>query len=172
MTQTLDTNSIMQMSLFEKITRSKVKDCFDNKKLLTFVVQNGEMSKAIGKKGANVKKLESLFKKKLRIIEYNPDITKFIQNLCYPNEVTKVEYSEQMLWDKEKRAAIITPASLKSRGFIIGKEAANLRTMEEVVRRYFKIDEIRVESAEKTENEEKSGEIGEKIDEELNELLD
>ena len=168
MALTLDTNSLMQMSLFEKITRSKVKDCFDfSSKTLAFVVLPGQLKKAIGPKGANVKKLENLFKKKIKIIEFNPKIEKFIENLCHPNKVSKVHFTEQMLWNSTKREITIIPEDLKSRGFIIGKDASNLRQMEEITRRYFKIDEIRV-GGEKPQ-EEGSKELEEKLLKELEE---
>ncbi|MFT4326286.1 MAG: NusA-like transcription termination signal-binding factor [Candidatus Woesearchaeota archaeon] len=172
MNQTLDTNALMQMSLFEKITKAKVKDCFESNGKLTFVVSENQLQKAIGPKGANVKKLEQLFKKKLRIIQFDPDIAKFIENLCYPNKVRKVEFGSQMLWNKEKKAAIIIPENLQARGYIIGKDANNLRVMETICRRYFSLDEIRVESAEKTEAEEKNAQIGQKIDDDLTSLDD
>lgn len=145
MKQTLNTESLMQISLFEKITKAKVKDCFeDSFKQLTFCVLPGQLFKAIGKNAEMIKRLDNLFKKKLRVIEYDSDIKKFIRNLCHPNKVIKVEYFEQALWDETKRIAVISPADIKSRGYLIGKDASNLRSMETIVRRYFEIDEIKV----------------------------
>lgn len=144
MTHTLDTNSILQLSLFEKITRAKARDCFEDMfKQLVFCVQPGQLFQAIGKSGANVKKLESMMKKKIRIIEFQPEITKFITGLCHPHKVT-VEHESQMLWDSQKEIAIITPSDIEARGYLIGKGASNLRNMEEICKRYFTIDEIRV----------------------------
>lgn len=144
MAHKLDTTALLQLSLFEKVTRSKVKDCFeDDFKQLVFCVQPGQLFQAIGKAGANVKKLEHLMKKKLRIIEYNESVEKFIESLCHPHKVS-VEHEKQMLWDTEKNIAVITPADTEARGYLIGKSASNLRNMEKICRRYFPIDEIRV----------------------------
>lgn len=161
MKQTLNTESLMQISLFERITKAKVKDCFeDSFKQLTFCVMPGQIFKAIGKRAEMIKRLDKLFKKKLRIIEYDPDVKKFIKNLCHPNKVVKVEYSEAKLWDETKRTAVITPADVKSRGYLIGKDAANLRNMESIVQRYFKIDEIKVGQAEiKVDTEAKAAQL-------------
>ena len=58
------------MMLFERITRAKLKDAFyDNNSLLTFIVAENEIGKAIGKKAVNVKKLERLLKRKIKIVE-------------------------------------------------------------------------------------------------------
>jgi len=145
MNQTLNTESLMQISLFEKLTKAKVKDCFeDDFKQLTFCVQPGQLYRAIGKDAKTIKKIDQLFKRKIRVIEYNPKIEKFIANLCHPNKIDKVDFSEQKLWDETKRLAIIYPSDIKSRGYIIGKAGVGLRNIESIVRRYFKIDEIKV----------------------------
>ncbi len=50
------------MSLFEKITRTRIKDCFiDNNSLLTFVVPDFQIGKAVGKNAVNVKKQKTSF---------------------------------------------------------------------------------------------------------------
>jgi len=152
MNQTLNTESLMQISLFQKLTKAKVKDCFeDNFKVLTFCVLSGELHKAIGKNGSQIQKLEKMFKRKLRVIEYNTKIEQFIKNICYPNKVLKVEFSEQKLWDESKKIVRIEPENIKSRGYIIGKDGANLRNMEKITKRYFDVDEIKVTSAKKEE---------------------
>ena len=55
------------ISLFEKITKINAKDCFKSGAKLVFIVNPGYIGKAIGKGGVNIKKLESLFKKKIKI---------------------------------------------------------------------------------------------------------
>lgn len=152
MSQTLNTESLMQISLFQKLTKSKVKDCFeDNFKLLTFCVMEGELHKAIGKNGAKIQKLEKMFKRKLRVIEYNSNIKNFIKNICYPNKVIAIDYSEVDLWDEKKKIVRIEPENVKSRGYIIGKDGINLRNMEFIAKRYFDVDEIKVTSIKKEE---------------------
>lgn len=138
----------MQISLFEKITHARVKDCFeDSFGQLTFCVLPGQLHKAIGKNAATIKKLDKLFKRKLRIIEYSDKLEKFIENLCYPNKVDKVEFAEQSLWDETKKIVTVLPSTHKSRGYIIGREASNLRNIESIAKRYFKVDEIKVIAA-------------------------
>jgi transcription termination/antitermination protein NusA len=141
----LDTVSLMQISLFEKYTHARTKDCFEDQfKRLVFCVDPGELFKAIGKEGANVKNLEARFNRKLWIIEYQPTVEKFVAGLCYPQKTKKVEYESQSLWDTTKHIVLITPENLLARGYIIGKTGVNLRNMEFVCQRYFKVDEIRV----------------------------
>ena len=43
---------INHINLFEKITKARVKDCFLND-IIVFIVEEGDLGKAIGKKGFN-----------------------------------------------------------------------------------------------------------------------
>ncbi|MGM5483958.1 MAG: NusA-like transcription termination signal-binding factor [Nanobdellota archaeon] len=153
MNKTFNTQNLMQISLFEKYTKAKVKDCFEDKfGQLTFCVYKGQLFNALGKNSSKIKKIDQMFKRKVRVIEFNPKIEEFVKNICYPNKVEKVEYGEQHLWDKKKKIVLIHPESVKSRGYIIGKNGENLRNMEFICNRYFKVDEIKVTS--KKEDEE------------------
>lgn len=125
------------MSLFAKITRATLKDCFlDNYNLLTFIVKEGEMGKAIGKKGFKVKLLEKSMNRKIKIVEFNPDMLSFTRNIIFPLRTKSIEGDEKII--------IIEAIDSKTRGLLIGRSAENLRNYEKIVKRYFNIDEIKV----------------------------
>ncbi len=123
------------MSLFESITRAKLKDCITNDKL-TFIVEEGNISKAIGKRGSNVKMLENVIKKKIRIVEFNNDVADFIKNLIYPINVEDIE--------EENSVVSIMVNDTKSKGILIGRDRHNLNMIKSIVKRYFKIEDIKV----------------------------
>jgi len=129
-------NTMKFISLFESLTHSSLKDCFTLGDRLVFVVKQGEMGKAIGKGGANIKKLERVLKRKVRIIEFNPDMLIFIQNVVYPSKVKEIK--------EEDGIVTIIPPDSQTRGYLIGKSAVNLRNTEMVVKRYFELKEIKV----------------------------
>ena len=125
------------MSLFENITQAKLKDCFvDDFKQTIFVVVEGQIGKAIGKKGSNVKRIESMLNKRIKIVEFSQDMIQFVKNIIYPIQAKEIAEEEGII--------TITPAETKSRGFLIGRGAANLRNYEKIVKRYFDISEIKV----------------------------
>jgi len=124
------------MNLFGTITRSKVKDVIKRDEIYIFIVQQGEIGKAIGKKAANVRKLENILKKKIRVIEYNEDLEKFIRNVVMPLNLAKVEIEDAVV--------TIHSPDTKTRGYLIGRSASHLRNTENIVKRYFPIDEIKV----------------------------
>ncbi len=132
----LDINLIKYMSLFQSITRTSVKDCIDSSERIIFIVKQNQISKAIGRNGENVKMLENALNRKIKIVEFNPEIEQFVRNTIYPNKTKEIK--------KEGKIVIITPIDLHTRGMIIGKNAVNLRGYESIIKRYFDIEEIKV----------------------------
>ena len=133
----LDAELIRYISLFEKITRSKVRDCFYFKDKLVFMVENGEMPKALGKNKGNIFKIENLVKKKIKIMEYNSEMLKFIVNLFAPLKVQNI--------NEEEGVVTITGPDTKTKGLMIGAQAQNLRAYESVAKQYFpQLEEIKV----------------------------
>jgi len=125
------------MSLFAKITHASLKDCFlDKYNLLTFIVNENEIGKAIGKKGFKVKLLEKSMNRKIKIVEFNPDMLSFTRNIIYPLRTKNIEGNEKVI--------IIEAMDSKTRGLLIGRGAENLRNYEGIVKRYFDISEIKV----------------------------
>jgi len=131
-----DFASLKIMTLFERITRARIKDVIIEDAMMYFVVQPGEMAKAIGKQGANIKKLQTKFQKKIRIVEYNILPELFLVNLIKP---LKVENS--ML---EGKKIVLISAETSTKGKIIGRNRSNLNKYLKIVKRYFDIDGIDV----------------------------
>ena len=130
--------SMKQMALFEKITRAKVKDCFeDTNNQLVFIVNQGELKKALGKQASTVKRLRDLFKRNIRIIEFNADVSEFIKNVARPIKLGSVESHGEIY--------TMIPPDVKSRGLLIGRNARVLRDNENIIKRYYQIDELKVQ---------------------------
>ncbi len=132
----LDEKVIRYSTFFESLTGSRLKDCFVDSEIIVFVVEPGELFKAIGRNGIFVRRLEHLLKIHIKIVEYAGSIEVFIQNLLYPAKVREIL--------AENNVCTIVPLDLHSRGLMIGRNAQNLRNYERIVKRYFKIDELRV----------------------------
>ncbi len=87
----LTTDEIKYIAMFENITRATVKDCIINGNNITFLIKEGEMGLAIGKKGNNIKMAQKLLGKRINIFEYSNNIDKFIRNIFSPARVNKIE---------------------------------------------------------------------------------
>jgi len=132
-----DTGAIQIMAHFEQMTRAKLKDCVIREQQIIFIIEPGDMGKAIGPKGAHVRRLEDALKKKVKMVEFAPELVSFIKNLAYPIDVKQVR-------EQDDGIVVITPPDLKSRGLLIGRNAQTLRAYEAVVQRFFPIKELKV----------------------------
>jgi len=132
-----DADTIMIMSSFEKITRAKLKDCFMNRDRMVFVVENGYLGAALGRNKENVDRLEKALNRKIKIMEFNPDVLIFVKNLLYPLRALSIEGDSGII--------TIKGPDTKTKGLMIGAKAQNLRNYEEIVQKYFsEIKELKV----------------------------
>ena len=130
-----NSDSMKLITLFESMTGAQVKDCIVNEKLL-FVIEENEMGKAIGKNGIHIKKLESMMKKRIRLVEFSNDVVQFIKNLAYPIEILNIENNDGTVTIFGKDA--------NTRAMIIGRERQNINHIANIVKRYFDINELKV----------------------------
>jgi transcription termination/antitermination protein NusA len=131
-----DKEIIDYINLFERVTRSRVKDCFYHNEILVFVVEEGYASKAIGKKGANISKFSALIKKRLKVVEYSEDPLVFIKNLVYPIKLKDVKLEGDTLK--------ISAELQKDKGLLIGRDKRNLENFKKAMKSYFKIENVKV----------------------------
>tara|TARA_Y100000310_G_C20657754_1_gene802913 strand:- start:775 stop:1182 length:408 start_codon:yes stop_codon:yes gene_type:complete len=125
------TKEIMDlMVVFENLTNVHVKDCFENNGKLVFLVLDVNVLKAIGKEGANIRRLEGVFKKRIKIVGYSKDVCQFVKSFISPIKVDSIELEEGKV--------VISVGDVKSKGLLIGRSRRNLNNLEEVIDRYFK----------------------------------
>jgi N utilization substance protein A len=132
----LSLDDIQFISLFENLTRAKVKDCILNEKKdrITFIVNEGQAGIAIGKAGINIKKLEEKIKKKIEVLEFSDDPVKFASNIFRPIKVNNAYVSEKSSGEK------ILHMSL-SKGNL-GMLKAKMKKVKDLMSKYHKFDEI------------------------------
>ena len=131
-----DIKLMQWITLFENLSGVKVKDAFLRNGNVNFIVEKGDLWRAVGKKGVNVKKVEGLIKKKIRITEFDDDICKFVKNLTYPIEIEKIELEDKIVK--------IYARGARTKGLLIGRESKNLKELKEILLRYFDIDDVKV----------------------------
>ncbi|HLD16079.1 MAG TPA: NusA-like transcription termination signal-binding factor [Candidatus Nanoarchaeia archaeon] len=123
------------VNTFENLTKAGVKDCFfDKNNNLVFVVNNGDAGKAIGKFGSTIKRLNNLLKKNIKVIEYNEDVIQFIRNCLMPLKVQNIT--------QENKLIKIESEDKKLKGLIFGRDRANLKELNEIVKRFFDVEVV------------------------------
>ncbi len=123
----LTQDSIQYINLFERLTRANVKACFINAQLI-FIVEQGYMSKAIGKNGINVKKFENLVNKKIKIVEYSKDPVIFVKNLIFPLKIKEAVLNNDL---------IEIQADTNTKALLIGRNSQNLAHLNDIIKNYF-----------------------------------
>ena len=133
----MTTTEFQYLSLFSKLTGAYAKDCLVGRNTITFVVGEGEMGLAIGKKGANVKKLEQALGKRVELVEFSSDPAQFIRNIFSPANVQKVNVVER---NGKKLAYVILDG--KDRRALGRRVDAKVRLARILASRHFGIDNV------------------------------
>ena len=124
------------MALFEKETKTSLKDCIIDEDRVTFIINSDNMAKAVGKNGRNVRLLERKLRKKIKIVKFDEDCVQFTQNLIYPLNKKKIEKEEKEITSKGE--------DTKTKALLIGRNSQNLKKLESIIKRFFDIEEIKV----------------------------
>ncbi|HLD10531.1 MAG TPA: NusA-like transcription termination signal-binding factor [Candidatus Nanoarchaeia archaeon] len=132
----LTLETIQTINLFEQLTGAKIKDCIKGNDLITFLVEEGNIKKALGKDNINLKRIEGILKKKVRLIAFSNDVVKFINNLLYPLKVDKIEKKEEIVEIYIKDTRI--------KGKVYGRSRENLYWIQDLVKKYHNIKEIKI----------------------------
>lgn len=125
------------ISVAEPIAGTQVIDCIERDNRITFIVTKGKLGKAIGKEARNIKKLEHMFKKEVRFVEYDDDVQQFIINLFKPFKLEKVVIDEE----NNKINVTVDP---HDKGKAIGKAGKNITILREIAKRQHSIDELKI----------------------------
>ena len=135
----LDNQTLLHISLFERITRTRVRDCVDADERIIFMVDDGFITKAVGKNGENVSKLRKSLNKTIQIIEYSDDPIQFVKSVFHPYEVESVELETR---GNQIHATVKVNPVLKAKA--IGRQGRNLRVFRDIICRHHEIQSVSV----------------------------
>ena len=141
MTITLDTDSLRYIAALEKVSGARVVDCICEEDKITYVIQNGQLGAAIGKAGANVKKLTTALGKKIHLVELDGDPIRFAANLIGTVRVNEMSLKE-IPAPEQPIKKIIIETNARNRGTIVGKGGKNIEMIKNLVKRHHGIDDV------------------------------
>jgi N utilization substance protein A len=132
-----DDKLLRVLTLFENVTKTRVKDCIERSNTYYFIVEGGELSKAIGKNGSNVKQLRKLLKKNIHVIEYSSNTKIFIKNIFHDFTIKEINIEDKS--GSDQKVAYVS-VDIREKGKIIGRDSRNLTLAREIMNRYSPID--------------------------------
>tara|TARA_Y100000310_G_scaffold137447_1_gene136313 strand:+ start:7616 stop:7981 length:366 start_codon:yes stop_codon:yes gene_type:complete len=113
----------------ERISRVRVKDCFQDDETVFFVIPPGLIGKALGKGGSNIKRLQAQIKKRIKVIEYNDNILIFVRNIIYPLKAESIVEQDGEI--------LVKNSNKKAKSLLIGRGGKNLKLLNRAVKRFF-----------------------------------
>ncbi len=137
MTKTLDMKFIRYANLFSRITRIRANHCFEYNNAIVFAVPRIFVMKAIGPNNINLKKLNEIIKKKIKIVAIpkgREDIEKFVSVITRPVKFKGIEIKDD--------EAVIT-ATTQSKASLIGRGKCRMEEMQNILEQYFGIRKLR-----------------------------
>jgi len=147
----LTTDQMRLMSLFQNVTGATARDCIEDERQnrVIFVVNPGKMGLAIGKGGSHIKTLQNIIKKNVELVEYDDDPAKFLKNVLNPKLVSEVKINKRP--DGSRQAVVMVDP--KKKGIVVGREGRNAEKARLLVKRYFDITSVLINSPERTSME-------------------
>jgi len=136
----IDNETFRYLNAFGTLTGISALDCFENKDEVVYVVEPGKIGIAVGKGGSNIKKVERILNKNIRLIEYSNDPNTFIRNVIYPLKPKSIYISTKS--SGEKVINLQTDARLKKTLIRNGKKL--LKLLSTLVERHFPSYQIEV----------------------------
>lgn len=128
MGRTIDMVLLGLLEHFETITHAKALDVVEHNGYV-YIVERTQVGKAVGKGGIMIRRLEQTLKKPVRIVAFDSDAAKFLQNLLYPIKPKNIT--------REGDTLIISDNSIQVKGRIIGRDKANIEWLTEMISRHF-----------------------------------
>ncbi|MCX8195764.1 MAG: NusA-like transcription termination signal-binding factor [Acidilobaceae archaeon] len=122
------------MSIFSEVTGATPIRCIveeESGKLL-FLVNKGELGKAVGRNGANIRVLGELFKRSVEVFEYSDNVEEMVRNLFPAVRILEVSVSER---GEEKLISVRVREEDKGRA--IGRNGRNVKRASLVLSKLF-----------------------------------
>jgi len=140
MAEVIDMQLMRYINLFSRTTRVLTTKCFVYNNQIVFAVPKAKVSVAIGRGAENVKKLNGILRKKIKVVampslDSREGIGKFVEAVVAPIEFNKVEVKEN---------SVTISAGRQSKAALIGRGRQRERELSEVLKNFFHITRLRI----------------------------
>lgn len=140
MAGTIDMQHMRYINLFSKVSRVSTTKCFTYNNQIIFAVPFEMVSKAIGKGASNVKELNSILRKKIKVVampnkENKEEISKFVEEVVEPIEFNKIDVGEN---------SIVITAGRQNKAALIGRNRTREKELFEILKNNLNILKLKI----------------------------
>lgn len=131
MMNTIDMQQMRYLNLFGKITKVNAGFCFKYNEAIVFGVPKPLMSRAVGEDGKNVKKINGILGRKIKVVPKPrgiQDAKDFIKAVVSPVKFRNLETNGN---------EIILTAGMQSKAALIGRNKRRFLEMQKIVKDFF-----------------------------------
>ncbi len=132
-------DEIVLVNALEQITGARASDVVVTDTSVTFIVRKGDLGRAIGRRGENLRKLRNAVCKNVEIVEESDDLKKFLTNLFHG--IAFERYEEKEVGGKK---SVFLRVNASQKGKAIGKKGDKINTCRKLVKRHFGVDELKI----------------------------
>lgn len=136
---TLSNEDLQAINMLEQATGAKAIDVMMAEDAVYFVVEKGDVGKAIGKQGANIEKLRKVFGRNVELTENADTPSEFIANLFKPAVLKEVKENE-----RDGRRTVHITVEDKDKGLAIGRGGSRIKKARLLCKRKFGIDDVKI----------------------------
>ena len=140
MSSIIDMQFMRYINLFAKTTRVQTTKVFVYNNQIVFAVPKDKVSIAIGKGAVNIKKLNEILRRKIKVvaipaIDDNKEIEEFIKSVVAPVEFNGIEIKEN---------SVVINAGRQSKAALIGRNRQREKELADVLKNFFHIAKLRI----------------------------
>lgn len=131
MASTINMQDMRYLNLFGRITQVNTRFCFWYNNHIVFSVPTKLVSKAIGEGGKNVKKINEILEKKVKVVA-SPngiqDAKKFIETVISPTKFKELEITDN---------EIIITAGSQNKAALLGRNKRRFLELQKIIKNFF-----------------------------------
>jgi len=140
MAEIINMQLIRYLNLFAGVTKVPTTKCFVYNNQIIFAVPKTQVSRAIGRDAVNVKRLNSILRRKIRVVAMpmsncNDEIGRFVEAVISPIEFNKVEVKEN---------SVVISAGRQSKASLIGRDRQREKELSDVLKNFFNVAKLRI----------------------------
>ncbi|MFH1285952.1 MAG: NusA-like transcription termination signal-binding factor [Candidatus Micrarchaeota archaeon] len=132
---TLGNDELKCITFFESVTGAGVKDCVIDKEFIIFVVNEGDVGRAIGKGGSSISRVRQQLGKSVYVVEHAETAEEFVKNIFMPVPINNLNIQE-----KNNSKTAVVDVDPQNRGSAIGRNGERIRMGRLLMQRRFGMD--------------------------------